>query len=312
MAKGVYTTTMKILFLMLKVRQDFSNSFTVALENIGEVKEYNYLEKEQELGRDRMNKDVIELVESYKPDITICIMYQDQIHKETFKMMSKLGTKVLGWFCDDRARFYDYSSKYAPYLDYSITTDYYSMEGYNKIGCKAILSQWGSTPELFAPLPFHQEYDVSFIGGPHGGRQKSIEIIENFGIKVKWFGKDKSTYLDIDGQNMVISKSKINLNFCGNSRNSHIKQIKTRFFEITAAGGFLLSEYAPKIEDYFVIGREIETFTTLVEAVRKIKRYLVNEDKRNTIRKNGFKRSINDHTYYQRFLDIFKEVGVNE
>jgi len=302
---------MKILFLMLKVRQDFHNSFTCALNKFPkvEVKEYNYLNRFREVGQEKMNKEVISIVQSYKPDITLCIMYQDQIKKETFKELSKHGTIVLGWFCDDRARFDNYSKYYAPYLDYSITTDFFSVPKYEKIGCRVILSQWGSTPDLFKPIKEEKKiYDVSFIGGPHGGRQEYINFLKSNGIEVAWFGKDASTYLNIDEQNKVISQSKINLNFTGNSHDPSIKQIKTRFFEITSSGGFLLSEYAPKIEDFFIPGKEIETFVTKEELVDKIKYYLTHPKEREEIARRGYLRSIKEHTYTARFRNIFRRL----
>ncbi|GAH48310.1 unnamed protein product, partial [marine sediment metagenome] len=270
---------MKVLFLMLKVRQDFHNSFTVALQKFPktEVKEYNYLERFKAIGRDRMNQEVLALVKSWKPWITLCIMYQDQIKRETFEAMREAGTVVCGWFCDDRARWNDYSKNYAPHLDHSITTDHFSVKRYEDIGCKVILSQWGSTPEMFKPVVADKIYDISFIGGVHGGRKEWIEFLKSKGVRVAWFGNEPGKYLNVPDQNKVIAQSKINLNFTGNSHDNSIKQIKTRFFEIPAAGGFLLSEYAPKIEDYYVLGKEIVAFKTQKELVEKI-RYFCEHD----------------------------------
>ncbi len=298
---------MKILFAMLKVRQDFHNSFTVALKQLPrtEVEEYNYLDRFRQLGRERMNSELIETVETYRPDIVLCIMYQDQIDKQTFKEMSGLGSVVAGWFCDDRVRFDDYSKIYAPCLDFSITTDAFCVPKYRALGCNPILTQWGSTPELFRPRAVTERiYDVSFIGGPHGGRTEYIKFLESKGIKINWFGKDSSNFLDIPGQNRVISSSKINLNFSGNGRYPHIKQIKTRFFEIPAAGGFLLSEYAPHIEQFYVLGKQIATFTSAEELLARIRHYLSHEKVRETIRNAGYRRAIREHTYVRRFSGI--------
>lgn len=300
---------MKILFLMLHVRQDFHNSFTIALKKLAEVKEYNYLERFRAIGQDKMNIEIIELVKTFRPTVTLCIMYEDQIRKETFKAMSKVGTKVVGWFCDDRARFDNYSRHYAPYLDFSITTDAFSVPKYENLNCNVILSQWGSTPEIFKPVPnIRKLYDVSFIGGHHGGRKEYIEFLQSKGIKITCFSNRSSNYLSISDMNKVISQSKINLNFTGNSRDSSIKQFKARFFEITATGGFLLSEYAPKIEDFFISGKEIETFKTPEELWKKTKYYLEQEEEREAIAEAGYNRAIRDHTYLRRFKYILHQI----
>ena len=83
-----------------------------------------------------------------------------------------------------------------------------------------------------------------------------------------------------------------------------IKQIKARNFEVPGAGGMLLTENAPGIEKYYVLGKEIETFTNLDELVEKINYYLNNNDKRDDIAYAGNIRTCKEHIYDERMKDL--------
>ena len=86
------------------------------------------------------------------------------------------------------------------------------------------------------------------------------------------------------------------------------KQIKGRFFEITGCGGFLLTEYAPFLEEYFDIDKDIVVFKNYDDLQYKIKYYLNNEALRNKIAKNAQKKVLSIHTYHKRYDDIFQKI----
>ena len=88
-------------------------------------------------------------------------------------------------------------------------------------------------------------------------------------------------------------------------------QIKGRIFEITGAGGFLLTEKADFLEKYFNIGEEIVTFENYSELKDKIKFYLTNKDLRQEIARKGQDRILRDHTYSQRLNHIFNKIMKN-
>jgi spore maturation protein CgeB len=83
-------------------------------------------------------------------------------------------------------------------------------------------------------------------------------------------------------------------------------QIKGRNFEIPAAGGFLLTQYANGIEEYFTPGKEIATFKTVPDLCDKIKYYLLHDSERETMRRAGHVRAIKEHTLQRRFGNVFK------
>jgi spore maturation protein CgeB len=83
-------------------------------------------------------------------------------------------------------------------------------------------------------------------------------------------------------------------------------------FEIPGAGGFLLTEAADNLEHYFVPDQEIVTFRSPAEMVEKVRYFLAHEEIRERIRLAGYERAVRDHSYVQRFLEIFERMGVHE
>ena len=107
----------------------------------------------------------------------------------------------------------------------------------------------------------------------------------------------------------VFYLSKINLNITSRSIESGIPQ---RVWDIMAVGGFCLTNYQPEIEDFFVIGRDIEVYHNLDELMEKVDYYLKHEDKRIRVAMNGYQKVRQDHNYFIRLQSILKKVFAEE
>ncbi len=83
--------------------------------------------------------------------------------------------------------------------------------------------------------------------------------------------------------------------------------LKCRHFEIPAAGGLMLAQYTPELEELFEIGKEILTFKTADEAASKFHWILKNPVEAEKIRRQGHERARN-HTWAKRFADILLEL----
>lgn len=87
-------------------------------------------------------------------------------------------------------------------------------------------------------------------------------------------------------------------------------QIKARLFEIAGCGGFVISESAEDLPNFFKPGMEIETFSGIEDLIRKITFYLQNDNDREAIAYSGWKRTVEEHSYENRFADIFTKMGL--
>ena len=281
------------------------NFYEPLKELSSDVVRYNYIERLQEIGRRKMNKEIIETAAKICPDYILFITYQHQISKGTLRRLKEQGFKVLGWFSDDHWRFDSYTKKYAKYMFCSITTDDKAIAKYMGKKLKVIKSQWAANPDYYYPTASDNKYDVTFVGQKYGVRSKVIKDLKKNGISIETFGRGWSEYISFEKIISIFSNSKINLNISASYAHPGIKQIKGRIFEVPMCGGFLLTDYVEGLEDYFEIGKEIVCYHDAEDLIYKVKYYLENDFERNAIARNGYRASVERHTWRHRFVDIF-------
>ncbi len=296
--------------------------------------------------RDNLNKSLIETVMENKPDLLFCFLFTEELKKETIKFITqKTSTKTFNWFADDHWRFPIYSKYWAPLFTFVATTDSRAVEKYSKLGIKNVIhSQWGVNPRLFFPKVGPDRYNITFVGLNYSVRQQYVEYLQKLKLPMLAFGSGWPTgRIPKEKTAEIWSNSKINLNFSesyaygkkfwfkslgktvvkkelGKYRFSghnlvgnlnsifsmRRRQIKSRTFEIPACGGFLLTGDADNLRDYYVDGKEIVIFKNKKDLAEKCEYYLKNEPLRAAISRAGYERTIKEHTYEERFKNIFR------
>ena len=99
----------------------------------------------------------------------------------------------------------------------------------------------------------------------------------------------------------IMRASVISLNFS----NAKIgRQIKARVFEVPGSGGFLLTEYATGLENFYRIGKEVGVFNTPEELAGRIRHYLSHPHERDAVARAGYKRTLKEHTYDVRLKEV--------
>jgi spore maturation protein CgeB len=288
---------------------DFDSYFVQPLLDIfSKVIVYDSWGEYFDIGVVAVQQKIIDLVRKKHPQYLLWPSMAYEVLESTFQEIRKEGTTVVGWFFDDEVRFDNYSCWWSSCIDVFLTNDEQSVEKYFQCGRKAIFVPAGSNSHVFKKVNVPFQYDVSFIGRKFGNREQSITQLKSHGIKVEAFGNGWNKGFVPSGEiARLFNASKINLNFTSSYGNGR-PQLKARFFEVCTAGGFLLSEYFPGVEEYFELDKEIVCFKELGEAVEKILYYLNNEEKRLAIAAAGYKRANQDHTQQKRILDAFCEI----
>jgi spore maturation protein CgeB len=270
---------------------------------------YNYYERLQQLGRKSMNEELLDLAGAEKPDYIFYITYQDQVMLRTLEELRAMGSTLIGWFSDDQWRFDSFSKNLAKYLNFPVTTCRKALQAYRTLGFHPVFCQWGSNPRYYKQTKDPEtRYDVTFVGGCHGGRPEFIDALRREGIRVKAFGRGWNKRISFDDMIRVFIESKINLNFSTSSVDPSLKQIKGRVFEIPMCGGFLLTEYASGLEEWFELGAEIACFTGVREAVERIRYYLGREEERRQVAEAGCRRAMKCHSWDSRLRQVFRAV----
>jgi spore maturation protein CgeB len=112
---------------------------------------------------------------------------------------------------------------------------------------------------------------------------------------------------------VIFRSSKVNLGFSDTGwhgktqvRRSNNLQCRLRDFEVPMSGGFYLVQQAPGHEEYYDIGKEIETWTSSDELIDKLSYYRTHEAAARRIREGGRKRALASHTWQHRFDAMFE------
>lgn len=105
--------------------------------------------------------------------------------------------------------------------------------------------------------------------------------------------------------NKIFYLSKINLNITLPSIETGLPQ---RIMDIMGSGGFLMTNYQQEIEDYFVIGKEIEVFHDLDELLEKTAYYLSHDNERLRIAMNGYLKVRDNFSYIHQLKHMLQIV----
>ena len=289
------------------------NNFFNSLFHMGfSIVKFDFGSIAKKYGRTAMNLMLVDVAHRYRPDVMFSCLFTDEIDPTAIGTITHdLGIKTVNWFADDHWRFDNFTTKWLSVYSHAITTDEASIEKYHAAGFQNVIySQWACNPFLYRPQTKKKLYDVTFIGQPHGDRRSIVERLNKEGINVDlWglgWGHGRVSQVDMI---KIFNQSKINLNL-SNSSAMNRAQIKGRDFEIPGTGSFMLTQYSEELSRYYVPGEEVAMYSDLDELIVKIKYYLGNETARNAIQDAGYQRTLHEHTYPQRFRQIFATMKV--
>jgi spore maturation protein CgeB len=295
-----------------------------------EILYLDFLTAHQKNGREGLSKRLAEIIKSEKPDLLFCVLFTDEFDFDVIKRVSEESSTItLNWFCDDHWRFDSFSRHWAPAFNWITTTSQSAFSKYLQCGYhNAIKTQWACNHYLYRRLDVPLKYDVSFVGQPHGNRREAIDMLECAGVKVRTWGYGwGSGRLDQNQMIQVFNQSRVNLNLSNASSTGargwgrisprHMlkglpSQIKARNFEVPGCGGFLLTDGAENLQQYYRTGVDVARFSNRRRLAHRIRYYLNNESERSRIATAGYERTLLEHTYVHRFSRMFATMGLRD
>ena len=283
-------------------------------ENV-QVQFFDYVTEAQQRGVSGMSDRLLEIVRKEQFDLFLYrpfALYADILPEEMQSIADHTDTQTVIWMNDDDHSF-DYNAcLWAPCVDYIVTTSHEAVSKYQEAGFgnKIIKSQWAFNPFKYRSTPLARTRDVSFVGSAQGNRTELIEKMRQSGLSVDVFGSGwhEDSFIPFYDMANIFSQSRINLNL-SNSNTIKVQQIRRRNFEVTGCGGFLITTPEENLEDYYEPDKEVVIATSPEELIDKSKYYLVHESERENIGRRGYERTIAEHTWTNRFVDIFKHIG---
>jgi spore maturation protein CgeB len=232
--------------------------------------------------------------------------------------MAAQGAVITNFCFDDKIRWpgairggrHTSTAALAHAVDLNLTSDPGGMAKYFAHGGLSLFHAEAADPDWYKPSEVPFEYDVSFIGACYGWRPKLIEGLRRRGIHVECFGKGwPNGAISNDDMNGIYARSRINLGCGGIGFSKSLLCLKGRDFEVPMSGALYLTQNNPELSMVFDVGREILTYDGIDDCAHTIRALLEDEDGAARIRAAARARSLKDHTYTARWMNVLLTLG---
>lgn len=260
-------------------------------------------------------------VSDFKPDILFILRGHGFDGEYLQYLKKRYGIKKLvGWWVKG-PKWFDLMLSEAKFYDhfFCIHTEGYTTE--DKIEhLPAIALEDSLYRPLYTGCDKQYTNDIVFVGSWTQKRQDIIKELTDYPVSIygpKWLRKNilnskirkmvKSN--GIWGEELVelYNKTKIVINI-SQWDTLNLSGLNLRVFDIPACGTFLITEYSDGIKEYFKPGEEIETFKTTSELKDKLLYYLKNDNERERIASNSYKKVLSLGTYKDKMNNLLNRV----
>ncbi|MFH1306944.1 MAG: glycosyltransferase [Candidatus Micrarchaeota archaeon] len=310
----------KVLFCLNRHeygREEWGDSYEYAniypaIKDIVKCDVFDFRKYKRKNGKGEMHKYLEKVAKEGEYDLMIFSLMVDDFDRNVIRKISEESPAItMNWFADDQWRFASFTNYWAGAFNFCTTTDKEAVGKYQELGYGNVIhTQWGVyEPRFGVKGEFGKDVDIGFVGQKYGGRGKIVELLRGRGLDVKAFGSGWEGGR-VEHQQMVdvFANAKIMISPADSSILFAPRQMKSRFFEVAACGGFQLAGHVEELGDYFEEGKEIVMYKDLEDLAKKAEYYIENEGERKRIADAGKKRCLKEHTYQKRFKEIFREI----
>jgi spore maturation protein CgeB len=275
-------------------------------------------------------------LESFKPEIALSLI--GNFPTDSILWLKQQGIKTAVWLTED-PYFMDRTLPLIKHYDYMFTIDTAALEVYREKGHKQVYHlPLATNPEVFRPRQVEETFksDICLVGYPYPDRVNFVKLLlrytpykirivgdwgnllrkykryPNLSMKKGWVSPDLvANYYN--GAKIVLNTHRP-YNEKHNQNQSGIvgKSINNRTFDVAACAAFQIIEYKEGLSDHFEEEKEIVSFRSFEELVKKIHYYIQLDAIRNDIAIKARARVLKEHTFEHRLekmVSIFE--GIN-
>lgn len=237
---------------------------------------------------------------------------------DTFWEMRKRNVTTIGISLSDPDVFPYNGKLYANKFDLFYTNSQYSLENeYNQMEANVAIMPFAASCKHHYYMPeVERKYDVVIVAHARDDRRAVVEKLSKI-CSVGTYGNGwKDSLGTVNGKKHVeaINSGKMYLSFARTV--AGFDNVKVGLFEAMACNQVVITSYMEELQYYFDIGTEILCYQSEDELYELIKYYLHHPEELEAIRKRGFTRFLNYHTYEKRWNnvleDVYREKGLIE
>ena len=254
-------------------------------------------------------------VEEFRPNLVICnaggLSFRPDVAAELRRKHCLLGIAL-----SDPDVFEATTRHIAPNFDVFLTNAPTLVETYERLGVRSGVVPAATYEEFFRPVPPRDEYrcEVLVLGRAHPDRIEPVRaLVQHFDTHVYGEGWEehgvpsRGLILGEDALAAINSAAVTVLFFL---MGSGYPLVKVGLFDFLAAGGFVMTNYYPRVEQFLRYGEEIAGFESTEELVAKVRHYLDHPAEAERIRRQGRARVLADYTWkaaWPRLLPSLQE-----
>ena len=291
---------------------------------------YDYGTRLLEVGRTRMNEELLETVLTNSPDLAFFTMSTDELAPTVLDQIKE--HTITAYYAYDDAWRKDYVDFWSSHFTYVLTTSIQGGDSLRSRGHRnAIYLPLAVNHTVYRNLHRPQNYEVSFVGQFHPYRKWLIDAIKRAGIPVAVWGAGwKGGRISQDKMVEVFNQTKVSLNLPNDiswdfryllssplALKNTLRSKKAfsagnlRLLELASCGAFQIAYYWEGLERLMEIGTELALFLGPEQLVDRVKYYLSRPDERADMARRAHERTIRDHTLQLRFQELFGKLGLD-
>ncbi len=172
------------------------------------------------------------------------------------------------------------------------------IDAMNNLSSEDPMDKLGMPPRVY--------YEEAVVARAVAYTERRLMMEQVSGLSPRWYGadaKEKDKIIGVDYRPRLYYEdtlpkaynlSRINLSSCLHSISSGIP---LRVFDIMGAGGFIITNYQPEIEELFEIGKEIVVYHNFEELEMLSKFFLAHENERVNLLIAGYEKVCKCYTY---------------
>jgi spore maturation protein CgeB len=204
-----------------------------------------------------------------------------------------------------------------PY-DLILTSFPHFVAHFKRMGIKSEYFKIGFDPSVLEKVTKQErKYFCTFVGGISRSHKRARVLLEKLAsyVDIDFFGYgaetlEKSSSIiprhhgEVWGIEMyrILLSSKITINRHIDVAENYANNM--RLYEATGCGCLLITDYKENLNELFKLGEEVVSYKSIDKLIELIRYYGENEDERKRIAEAGQRRTLNEHTYYKRMVEL--------